>query len=82
MVQKSKKWPKTQIKEEGPAKAGPPLEAISVIFGRRALIFLFESSWKTMKNDITFVRMGSGHHFRDAKMSKRGTSLRRIYLFY
>ena len=28
-------------------KAGPPLEAILVIFGRRALIFfLFESSWK------------------------------------
>ena len=24
----------------------PPLEAILVIFGRRALIFLFESSWK------------------------------------
>ena len=32
-------------------KAGPPpLEAILVIFGRRALIFfLFESSWKRMK---------------------------------
>ena len=31
-------------------KAGPPLEAILVIFGRRALIFfLFESSWKKMK---------------------------------
>ena len=28
-------------------KAGPPLEAILVIFGRRALIFFwFESSWK------------------------------------
>ena len=27
-----------------------PLEAILVIFGRRALIFLFESSWKNMKN--------------------------------
>ena len=62
-----------------PLKAGPPLEAILVIFGRRALIFfLFESSWKKMKNDATFVRMRSGDHLGDAKMSKKGTSLRRI----
>ena len=47
MVQKSQKWPKTQIKGGSCLKAGPPLEAILVIFGRRALIFfLFESSWK------------------------------------
>ena len=61
-------------------KAGPPpLEAILVIFGRRALIFfLFESSWKKMKNDTTFVRMRSGDHLEDAKTSKKGTSLRRI----
>ena len=60
-------------------KAGPPLEAILVIFGRRALIFfLFESSWKKMKNDATFVRMRIGDHLGDAKMSKKGTSLRRI----
>ena len=62
-------------------KAGPPppLEAILVIFGRRALIFfLFERSWKKMKNDTTFVRMRSGDHLGDAKMSKKGTSLRRI----
>ena len=59
-------------------KAGPPpLEAILVIFGRRALIF-FQSSWKKMKNDTTFVRMRSGDHIGDAKMSKKGTSLRRI----
>ena len=57
----------------------PPLEAILVIFGRRALIFfLFESSWKNRKNDTTFVRMRSGDHLGDAKMSKKGTSLRRI----
>ena len=31
-----------------------------------------------MKNDTTFVRMHSGDHLRDAKMSKKGTSLRRI----
>ena len=31
-----------------------------------------------MKNDATFVRMRSGDHLRDAKMSKKGTSLRRI----
>ena len=56
----------------------PPLEAILVIFGRRALIFfLLESSWKKMKNDTTFVRMHSGDHLGDAKMSKKGTSLRR-----
>ena len=60
-------------------KAGP-LEAILVIFGRGALIFfvLFESSWKNMKNDTTFVRMRSGDHLGDAKMSKKGASLRRI----
>ena len=31
-----------------------------------------------MKNDTTFVRMRSGDHLRDAKMSKEGTSLGRI----
>ena len=32
----------------------PPLEAILVIFGRRALIFfLFERSWKKNENDAT-----------------------------
>ena len=30
------------------------------------------------KNDTTFVRMRSGDHLGDAKMSKKGTSLRRI----
>ena len=56
-----------------------PLEAILVIFGRWALIcFLFESSWKKMKNDTTFVRMRSDDHLGDAKMSKKGTSFRRI----
>ena len=58
-------------------KAGP-LEAILVIFDRRALIFLFESSWKKMKNETTFVRMRSGDHLGDAKLSRKGTSLRRI----
>ena len=53
-----------------------PLEAILVIFGRRALIFvLFKSSWKNMKNDTTLVHMRSGDHLGDAKMSKKGTSL-------
>ena len=56
-----------------------PLEAILVIFGRRALFFLlFESSWKNMKNDTTFVCMRSCDHLGDTKMSKKGTSLRRI----
>ena len=31
-----------------------------------------------MKNDIIFVRMRSGDHLGDAKMSKKGTSLRRF----
>ena len=34
-----------------------------------------------MKNDTTFVRKASGDHLGDAKVSKRGTSLSRIYLF-
>ena len=60
-------------------KAGPhPLEAILVIFGRGALNFFFESSWKKMNYDNTLVRMRSGDHQGDAKMSKKGTSLRRI----
>ena len=60
----------------GPALRQDPLEAILVIFGRRALIFfLFESSWKKMKNNTTFVRMRSDDHLGDAKMSKKGTSL-------
>ena len=33
-----------------------------------------------MKNDTTFVRMRSGDHLGDAKMSKKGTSLRRTFL--
>ena len=31
-----------------------------------------------MKNDTTFVRMGSGDHLLAAKTSKKGTSLRRF----
>ena len=31
-----------------------------------------------MKNDTTFVRISSGDHLGDAKVSKKGTSLRRI----
>ena len=34
-----------------------------------------------MKNDTTFVRMRNGDHLGDAKMSKKGTSLRRINFF-
>ena len=60
-------------------KAGPPpLEAILVIFGRRALIFFVWKVLEKMKNDTTFVRMRSGDHLGDAKMSKKSTSLRRI----
>ena len=42
------------------------------MFGRRDLnLLLFESSRKNMKDDTTFVRMRSGNHLGDAKMSKR-----------
>ena len=34
-----------------------------------------------MKNHTTFVRMRSGDHLGDTKMSKRGTSLHRSYVF-
>ena len=72
-------WPREPAFVTALRQDPPPLEAILVIFGRRALIFfLFESSWKKMKNDATFVRMRSGDHLGDAKMSKKGTSLRRI----
>ena len=47
MVQKSQKWPKTQIKG-GPALRQDPLEAILVIFGRRALIFFV---WKLLEKN-------------------------------
>ena len=59
-------------------KAGPPVEAILVIFGRRALIFLVWKLLEKTKNDTTFVRMRSGDHLGDTKMSKKGTSLRHL----
>ena len=33
-----------------------------------------------MKSDPTFVRMRSGEHLGEAKMSKKGILLRRIYI--
>ena len=62
-------------------KAGPPplFEALLVIFGRWALIFSF--CWKLLEKYEElhhFVRMRSVDHLGDAKMSKKGTSLRRI----
>ena len=56
----------------------PPLEAIVVIFGRSWLIFFV---WKVLdyeKSHQFCVRMRSSNHLGDAKMSKKGTSLRRI----
>ena len=73
MVQKSQKWPKSQIKGGGgPALRQDPLEAILVIFGRRALIFFVWKLLKRMKNDTTFVRMRSGDHLgRRKNVEKR-----------
>ena len=39
---------------------------------------IFLKLLENMKNDTTFDRMRSGDYFGDAKMSKQGTSLRRI----
>ena len=58
-------------------KAGP-VEATLVIFGRRALIFFRLKAFEKNEEWHTFVRMRRGDHLGDAKMSKKGTSLRRI----
>ena len=42
------------------------------MFGRRALIFFVWKLLEKMKNDTTFVRMRTGDHLGDAKMSKKG----------
>ena len=52
------------------------LGAVLVIFGGSFLnFFLFERSWKNLKNDTTFVRMCSSDHLGDAKMSKKHLAL-------
>ena len=58
------------------------LEAILVIFGRRALIFFCLKALGKIPKEHHFVRMRSGDHLGDSKMSKKGASLRRIELFY
>ena len=59
-----------------------PLEAILVIFGRRALIFFFESSWKNVKSNTTFMRMCRGDHHGDAKCRKRAPRSVEFNFFY
>ena len=62
-------------------KAGPPPPPPWGYFSHLGRSFLIIFTWKLlekMKNDTTFVRMRSGDHLGDAKMSKKGTSLRRI----
>ena len=59
-----------------------PREAILLIFGGRALIFFV---WKPFANYEKWKMkplLRSDDHLEDAKMSKKGTSLRRIELFY
>ena len=60
-----------------PLPPPPILEAILVIFGRNFLNFCLKALGKIEK-DTTFVRMHSGDHLGDTKMSEKGTSLRRI----
>ena len=50
--------------------AAYPLRLNLVIFCRSFLFFLFERSWKSMKNDTTSARMRSRNHLGDEKMSK------------
>ena len=58
------KWNKYLLRQD-------PLEAILVIFGRRALIFFVWKLLEKMKNDNTFVRMRSGDHLETQKCRKR-----------
>ena len=51
----------------------------SLVVAPEFLLLLFERSWKNMKNDTTFVRIGSGDLLGDLKMSKKGTSLRQTF---
>ena len=53
-----------------------PFEAISVLFGRRALIFFVWKLLEKDENDTAFVRMSSGDHIGDAKMSKKSNVAR------
>ena len=55
-----------------------PLEAILVIFGRRALIFLFEALGKIWKMTPLLCACAVVITLETQKMSKKGTSLRRI----
>ena len=72
----SKKWQQKWLSQlwtwwKG-LKAGPPLEAILVIFGRRALIFfLFESSWKKNEKWRHFCAHAQWWSPWRRKMSKR-----------
>ena len=57
----------------------PPLEDILVIFGRRSLsIYLVWKLLEKYKKLHHFVRVRSGDHLGDVKMSKRGSWLHRI----
>ena len=61
-------------------KAGP-LEAILVIFGRRALNFFVRKLLEKNEKRHHFCRMLSGDHLGDEKMSKKVISFRRILTF-
>ena len=71
----------TKKASRGSCLKGKTLDASIVIFGRSSLIFVFCSKGLAkinMKNDSTFVRMRNCDLHRDAKMLKKGTSLRQI----
>ena len=59
-----------------------PLEAILVIFGHSSLYFFGLKALKNMKKDTFFVRMRSGDHLGDAKMSKKAPRSVEFNFFY
>ena len=60
------------------AQGRTPLEAILVIFGRRALILFCLKALGKNEKWHHFCAHAQWDHLGDAKMSKKGTSLRRI----
>ena len=67
---------KTQIKGLQGRTPPPPRLILSYLVVEPYLFFW--NLLEKIKNDTIFVRMRFGDHLGDAKMSKKGSSLRRI----